>query len=76
MITALKLLNKIRWDPNLKKEDYVVGFLDKGKIKRVPFVKITIEKGNKFSFCIEDSEIPFHRIRKVWWQGKLVWERG
>ncbi|MFC1769323.1 DUF504 domain-containing protein [Nanoarchaeota archaeon] len=75
MIPIIDFLNRIKWDPHCNKEDYSIGFLDMKKIKKVKFTDIKFQEGNQFSFFFEDSEIPFHRIKKLWKKNKLIWER-
>jgi uncharacterized protein (UPF0248 family) len=46
----------------------------------VPFTRIQLTRGHHFSFdAIEDDgsvhEVPFHRVRSVWCDGRLIWQR-
>jgi uncharacterized protein (UPF0248 family) len=48
--------------------------------KVIPFKNIYFEKGDHYSFQITDNEgevhtIPFHRVRKVYKDGTLIWSR-
>jgi uncharacterized protein (UPF0248 family) len=51
------------------------------KILRIPLGEVHFEEGNHFSFQLVDEAgervvIPFHRIRRVYRNGILIWERG
>ena len=65
-----KLLNKIKWDPQLKDKNYIITFIHRG----VPENKKTIEAkliknitSNFFSYVEKEvfSYIPFHRILTI-----------
>jgi uncharacterized protein (UPF0248 family) len=82
MIPIHELLNRIRWDKEFGKGNFEVGFSDhKGRrLVRVPFQNIFFEEGNQFSFQVEGSEgewltIPLHRIKEVFKDGHLIWQR-
>jgi len=72
------MLNKIRWDRNLKPEEYVIVYFDRIAETRfeVPFIAIS-RKGNFFVINKNGQEvnIPLHRIRQVKRNGKVIWER-
>lgn len=72
------LLNKIRWDKNLKPEEYMIIYFDRiaEKTFEVPFINIS-RKGNFFIINRNNQEIfiPLHRIRQVKRNGKVIWER-
>jgi len=73
------LLNKIKWDENLKKEEYVVSYLDSVEKKLIPlkFSDILRVEGS-FMVIEKDSQetyIPLHRIKEVKEKEKLVWQR-
>lgn len=72
------LLNKIRWDKNLKPEEYTIVYFDRIEEARfeVPFKSIA-RQGNFFVITKDGKEtmIPLHRIRQVKRNGKLIWER-
>ena len=80
MMMAQKLLNKIKWDKNENPDDYEIGYLDWGNVIFVKYNEINFEKENKFSFFIrankdEIKEIPFHNIRVIKKQNKVIWDR-
>jgi len=79
METIRDLLNRIKWDKNLKPEEYSIFYLDRIQKKLIEIKYSDILKVES-SFMIlerdgEEVEIPLHRIRKVKRNGKLVWER-
>ncbi len=75
MVPIIDLLNKLKWSSEGKKEVYELCYYDRitGKEKRIEYKNI---KGfdNQF-FNLGDKEIPLHRIKKVYKNGKLIWER-
>ena len=82
MIPIRQLLNKIRWDKDFGTASFQIGYLDHSanKIIRIPFTRINFEEGNRFSFQLEDETgemqvIPFHRIRQVFRDAVLIWNR-
>lgn len=82
MIPIHQLLNRIRWDEDFGRGRFEIGYLDQleQRIVLVPFRELRFEEGNRFSFEIEgpDDEfqtIPFHRVREVYKDGRLIWQR-
>lgn len=82
MIPIQELLNRIIWDKDFGRGDFEVGYYDRieKKIIRVPFREMQMVAGDHFSFYLygpggEASSIPFHRIRAVYKDGLLIWER-
>jgi uncharacterized protein (UPF0248 family) len=82
MIPLQHLLNRIRWDREFGTAYFEIGYLDHTakKIICIPFTKIHLQQGNQFSFQLEDETgemlaIPFHRIRRVFRDGVLIWSR-
>ena len=85
MIPLQRLLNRIRWDREFGTAYFEIGYLDHTakKIIRIPLTKIHLQQGNQFSFQLEDETgelmemlvIPFHRIRRVFRDGVLIWSR-
>lgn len=79
MISIIDLLNKIKWDKNLKEEEYSIFYFD--RIRKV-LIKIEYKDikrvENNFMILERDNEevnIPLHRIRRVERNKKLIWER-
>jgi uncharacterized protein (UPF0248 family) len=82
MIPIHELLARIRWDPEFGKGKFELAYEDKieHQLKRVPLERIDIEPGQHFAFEAEEDDgtrhtVPFHRVRKVWRNGVLIWER-
>lgn len=75
MTTIKEMLDKIKWDSKEKGEEYEIGYWDRIEKKeiRIKYEKI-IDYDNLF-MNLGESEIPLHRIKKVYKNGKLVWER-
>ena len=79
MITIQDLLDKIKWDENLKEEEYTIGYEDR-KAGKINFIAFTdIKKTEQGFMTIEragvDVEIPIHRIKVVKKKGEVVWQR-
>lgn len=82
MIPIQDMLHRIQWDPEFGKGDFVIGYYDRvaRRIARVPLRRVHLEKGARFSFeAVEDDgsvhSVPFHRVREVWRDGELIWQR-
>ncbi len=82
MIPIHKLLDRIKWDSEFGRGNFIIGYYDRveDRIIRVPFRELIIEPGNHYSFHIMDSEgvvqtIPFHRVREVLRNNSLIWSR-
>lgn len=62
--TAKNIIDKITWDPNMKAEDFRVGFLDKFEgILEMPFSEL------------EGSEIKDYRIEYFKRGKEVVWDK-
>jgi uncharacterized protein (UPF0248 family) len=82
MIPIHELLHRIRWDPEFGKGAFEVGYDDHvaGRLVRVPLARVHLEPGERFAFeAVEDDGslhlVPFHRVREVWRDGELIWQR-
>lgn len=82
MIPVHELLNRIRWDEDYGKAKFVIGYYDRieNNIIHVPLKELYFDPDDHFDFSLldEDGEvhtIPLHRIREVYRDGELVWER-
>ncbi len=76
------LLHRIQWDADFGNASFVIGYHDRvaGRMVRVPFQRVRLERGSHFSFDVLDGDdearmVPFHRVREVWRDGVLIWER-
>jgi uncharacterized protein (UPF0248 family) len=82
MIPIRSLLDRIRWDSEFGRAAFTIGYYDRveRKIVTVPLARIHLESGNHFSFtAVEEDgsvhEVPFHRVREVYRDGVLIWQR-
>jgi len=82
VIPIQDLLHRIRWDPEFGKGEFEIGYDDHvtARIVRVPFRRVRLERGERFAFdAVEDDGsthmVPFHRVRAVWRDGELIWQR-
>lgn len=83
MIPLHQLLSRIRWDPEFGRGEFRVGYSDRMRrgLVYVPLQKVVQEEGNRFSFGVTDEEgvvhsVPYHRVKEVWKDGRLIWRRG
>lgn len=82
MIPIHKLLQRIRWDPRFRVGRFEIGYYDRlqRRILVVPFEAIEFPASSPLIFELYDAEgeyhrIPFHRVRRVWRDGRIIWER-
>jgi uncharacterized protein (UPF0248 family) len=82
MIPIHELLNRIRWDAEFGKGDFTIGYYDRveDKIILVPLARVNLQAGQHFSFTVTDPdgyahEVPLHRVRAVYKDGKRIWHR-
>jgi len=82
MIPLLDLLNRIRWDKDFGRSRFDLGYYDRleDRIITVPFQQVILNEGDHFAFQLINSEgeclsIPLHRVRQVYKDGALIWER-
>ncbi len=77
-----ELLTRVRWDPEFAGSRLVIGYWDRvqGTILHVDMREIAWDADNPSFFDLIDAEgrahsIPFHRVREVWRDGNLIWQR-
>ncbi|WP_455365581.1 DUF504 domain-containing protein [Kaarinaea lacus] len=82
MLTAQEILNQIRWDEHFANDEFVVGYYDRveDRIVKVAFNEIRFPDDHHFLFEIVDEEgelrsIPYHRVREIYRNGRLIWHR-
>ncbi len=82
MIPIHELLNRIRWDKDYGDASFTIGYYDRvaNKIIRVPFKQLDFDPQDHFDFSLVDEEgelhtVPLHRIREVFRNNELIWER-
>ncbi|WP_126446538.1 DUF504 domain-containing protein [Sulfuricystis multivorans] len=78
-----ELLARIRWDAAFGKGEFVLGYWDRvaGAIRHVKLSDIGRDSDNPELLTLIDAEgrvhdIPLHRIREVWRDGRLIWRRA
>lgn len=83
MIPIHHLLSRIRWDPEFGRGEFALGYCDRviGGMVRVPFSAIIFPPGRSDVLQVHDREgiihvIPLHRIREVYRDNELIWQRG
>lgn len=77
-----QLLNRIRWDPRFRAGKFAIGYFDRleRRIRVVPLERVAFPREDRFVFTLYDEEgelhrIPFHRVRRVYRDGRVIWER-
>ncbi len=82
MIPIHELLSRIRWDRQFGEGDFVIGYYERVDdcVIRVPLRELFFRPDNHFAFDLIDREgmlhsIPLHRIREVYRNGQLIWQR-
>jgi uncharacterized protein (UPF0248 family) len=82
MQTIQELLSRIRWDEQLASDNFEIGYFDRveHRIIRVSFKELRFSENDHYSFEIidEDEElhsIPYHRVREIYQNGILIWQR-
>lgn len=78
-----ELLARIRHDPDFGSACFEIGYFDRhqGSVHRVALQELTFPEGQGRVFELVDAvgvvrRIPFHRVREVYRDGKLVWNRS
>ena len=82
MIPIHELLSRIRWDEHFAASRFVIGYWDRveGRVLHADLREIMWDADNPSFFDLVDDEevthgIPFHRVREVWRDGELIWQR-
>ena len=77
-----ELLNRIRWDKSFGHGRFEIGFFDRREeaIQTVALQEVTFPAGAYRTFQCVDAfgqlrRIPFHRIREVSKDGRIIWRR-
>ena len=77
-----ELLHRIKWDPAFAKSSFALGYWDrvarKEEIVRFESVTMDPERPGMFSLHDEDglvAHIPLHRVRTVYRDGVVIWQR-
>jgi uncharacterized protein (UPF0248 family) len=74
-MTPRKILNKLKWTgKDFSKLE--IWYLHRGAKNDTKIISGTeILKLGKSFFETSEATIPYHRIKKIFYNGKLVWER-
>jgi uncharacterized protein (UPF0248 family) len=82
MIPLEQLLHRLQWDPRFAGGSVEIGYIDRVRqaLVRVPFAQVRLTRGHHFSFDVlaedgSERQVPFHRVRAVWRDGEMIWER-
>lgn len=77
-----ELLARIRWDAEFSRGRFEIGYWDRvaREVRRVRLSELAWDADNPAFFDIADADggrhsVPFHRVRRVWRNGILIWER-
>ncbi len=82
MIPIRQLLNRIRWDKRFGQGRFEIGFVDRHQsgLQRVGLSQVVFPKDARGTFEFADEtgqwrRVPLHRIRAVYKDGQLIWQR-
>ena len=82
MIPIQKLLSRIRWDPEFGRGKFIIGYYDRiaQQIIKVPLARLVFETDSHNSFEAIEADgsvhsVPYHRVREVYRDGELIWQR-
>ena len=82
MLPLHQLLKRIRWDPEFGKGRFRIGYADHlaGGLVIIELSEFHVDPDNRFMFDVFDEtgerhSIPFHRVKQVFKDGVLIWQR-
>lgn len=82
MIPIHELLSRIHWDKAFGAAEFRIGYYDRieGRLLYVALkdVHFTSDAHAPFQLVDEDGvthTIPLHRVKEVWRNGELIWQR-
>jgi uncharacterized protein (UPF0248 family) len=82
VIPIQDLLHRIRWDPVFGQGRFDLAYVDheSAALVRVPFDAVRFDAGEPFGFEAVGPDgierfVPFHRVREVYRDGMLIWQR-
>lgn len=77
-----QLLARIRWDAAFARSRFVIGYWDRieRKVMYADLREVAWDADNPAFFDLLDEagamhSIPFHRVREIWRDGALIWQR-
>lgn len=78
-----ELLNRIRWDPEFGRGEFVLGYWDRlaRTVVRVPLSQVRADPADHFALHVTDAHgcchsVPYHRVVEVWRDGVSIWRRA
>jgi uncharacterized protein (UPF0248 family) len=78
-----EILSRIRWDKNLSEDKFKIAYYDRLEkdLIVVPFEQVRFAPDDHFCFYIVDEEgethsIPYHRVKALYQNDKLIWHRN
>jgi uncharacterized protein (UPF0248 family) len=76
-----ELLHRIRWDADFGRGEFALGYYDRvaREERVVPFSSVTVD-AERESFTLLDeygivARIPLPRVRTVYKDGRVIWQR-
>jgi uncharacterized protein (UPF0248 family) len=82
MIPIRQILSRIRWDSEFGAANFEIGYYDRieDRIILVPFSDLVFPEDRADSVIVMDYEgenhaIPLHRIKEVYRDRQLIWQR-
>ena len=82
MMPIHELLSRIRWDRAFAQGEFIIGYYDRIKARtiKVSLRAISYDEDDRFTFQVTNDNgelhnVPFHRVRDVYRDGKLIWHR-
>ena len=82
MMPIQDILHRIQWDNVFAQADFLIGYWDRvaRRIVRVSLRQVDFPAEDGFSLeAMEDDgsvhSVPLHRVREVWRDGELIWQR-
>lgn len=82
MMPIWDLLSRIRWDAEFGNAEFEIGYWDRvgQRLVRVPFRRLRFDERAHFVFAATEDDgsvhtVPMHRVRAVWRNGELIWQR-
>lgn len=83
MIPIQQVLSRIRWDRAFGDAEFAIGYYDRllNIVVRVPMSTVIGQSTDHQALQIMDPEglihsVPLHRIRVVYRNGELIWQRS
>lgn len=76
------LIHRIKWDPEFGRGVFALGYWDRVERREqvVRFESATFDPAQPGTFSVEDEDgvlrtIPLHRVRTVYKDGAVIWQR-